>query len=1084
MNEPDSQQPSDNKYDTRPDILGLRATEAGSKGKDNSGVLAPDDQLNPDSSEGIEQRTTGVGAFKFNPSDLSPKARLLKLVIDNKRKGLVGGGVVATIVSILTLLFLMLIPLKIEHMVENLQSKFFATSESAISTTTENMFNNYIAKKVLPGIKSCGTTTSKDCKFAISGSNPVDNLYKTWHDNKLETKLATKYNIEFKYDRSSGHYYVKAPGTVGRGDNLGSNPDTKTISQEFNRTDRAGMRAAYRNGLSTETSYKKLFYRYKVGRLLEQKYGVKRCIVFCGTRDALADKKTEYKKAAQLFLAERVIQPRNESMYIAIACMLNPDCLPEKTAATTPTPGTDDTLHGAPENSQTDTATRLTLEQLGSQFGVEDTDKLLKIYGEMTDRGFQKYLYDKVFQLVFKETTSKELSDRIPYVGWVNMAAQLINTANTSSSKLKKLTYITNTAAAVSLYMTYRTYADEIHTGNVNAEEVGSWVTSLSAGDHGEATDPIVGGTASAEQAPLYASIMDTSANNTTTSSILSALLPATTYAAAASPTNLSGNYICNNGKPVPAGQLVCNEEIFGQGNKYANMVHDFLNLPGINIVTELAKIWGATIGQVFRWGSEGLSIVLSKPLQGLDYACDNIPGAQFVLVPGYCQSRDSIKAAVPYIMDGLTKWLLPNPFSSNMSGARKFNMMAGGADVAGHDSCEYQLGCRQITPSEYASIVNSQEQQAKQSFKKQSLASRLFDTNSPYSLASTVAMAIPLDTLGSAQNSFSSLLSNPIALVFNSFGSLFSVRASASSYPLKDPFGITQVGFPTNEIPPDPAAYWDANHCGDTSSTGPIALWQQQAASSNGSSDNIDPVNGMPIHSKVEPCLLIESAVGAAGGKFDTSLLSQSDVSGTSPLAATTTPTTTNQIIGNIGESSDSVPCAANTKDLGTVISQYAGSVKVGYAPLAIRLCQLSSITGFGNDTQGNQISGGAVVNSRVAGAWQALGEKAKASNLSLSSNSSFRLRDSCGGAGDGSLCAQPNQSMHQLGVAIDFATITVTGTSTTSCSGRGIQPGNAAWEWLNNNAASFGFKQYSFEAWHWDALTAANRCGGNGTM
>ena len=203
-----------------------------------------------------------------------------------------------------------------------------------------------------------------------------------------------------------------------------------------------------------------------------------------------------------------------------------------------------------------------------------------------------------------------------------------------------------------------------------------------------------------------------------------------------------------------------------------------------------------------------------------------------------------------------------------------------------------------------------------------------------------------------------------------------------------------------------------------------------------------------------------------------------------TSAASAPTTAPATGTIVGNIGESSTDVPCAANTKDLGTVLSKYSGTLKQGSGPLTIRLCQLSSIGGVGDNTQGGSVSGGAVLNSRVAGAWQALGEKAKAGKVALSASSSFRLNDSCGGTGNGSACAKPGQSLHQLGVAIDFATITVKGTSTTSCSGRGTQPGNAAWDWLNNNAAQFGFKQYSFEAWHWDSLNTVNRCGGDGTI
>lgn len=190
--------------------------------------------------------------------------------------------------------------------------------------------------------------------------------------------------------------------------------------------------------------------------------------------------------------------------------------------------------------------------------------------------------------------------------------------------------------------------------------------------------------------------------------------------------------------------------------------------------------------------------------------------------------------------------------------------------------------------------------------------------------------------------------------------------------------------------------------------------------------------------------------------------------------------------IVGDIGENSDSVPCAAGTSDLGVVETKYTGDLKKSAGPLVIRLCRLSGIGGEGNDASGNETPGGATVNSRVSGAWQALGEKAKAEGIQLNSSSSFRLADSCGGTGDGGLCAKPGQSLHQTGTAIDFLATGGGGKmggsasgSKTSCSGRARAPGDPGWVWLEKNAESFGFKQYSYEPWHWDPAPMANRCG-----
>lgn len=204
---------------------------------------------------------------------------------------------------------------------------------------------------------------------------------------------------------------------------------------------------------------------------------------------------------------------------------------------------------------------------------------------------------------------------------------------------------------------------------------------------------------------------------------------------------------------------------------------------------------------------------------------------------------------------------------------------------------------------------------------------------------------------------------------------------------------------------------------------------------------------------------------------------------SATGPTPPPTTGPTSTQVVGDIGNSSDSVPCAPNTNELGIVTSQYSGAAKKEPGLLKIMLCQVSSITGTGDDASGNRISGGVVVNSRVSGAFQALGEKAKRENVNLDGDSSFRLRDSCGGSGDGRLCATPNGSMHQLGVAIDFSGPTARNTEARTCATRVRNPGNQTWDWLNKNAAAFGFKQYTVEAWHWDALQASNRCGGDGS-
>ena len=217
----------------------------------------------------------------------------------------------------------------------------------------------------------------------------------------------------------------------------------------------------------------------------------------------------------------------------------------------------------------------------------------------------------------------------------------------------------------------------------------------------------------------------------------------------------------------------------------------------------------------------------------------------------------------------------------------------------------------------------------------------------------------------------------------------------------------------------------------------------------------------------------IVDLMVQLSSNEKDDSIYANSS-SSDAPVGANT-----GGIVGDIGLNSDSVPCPANTTDVGVVEGIYSGSAKKEPGPLKVRLCRVSSIPGRAQDAQGNQNLDGAVFNSRVAGAFQALGEKAKADGVPIVSSSSFRAVQPCS-AGPG--CASQGSSFHQLGVAIDIGVIyDSVGGNYKSASGCGDrQTSNTAeWRWMRENAESFGIKQLNIEAWHWEATGRSNTCG-----
>lgn len=189
-------------------------------------------------------------------------------------------------------------------------------------------------------------------------------------------------------------------------------------------------------------------------------------------------------------------------------------------------------------------------------------------------------------------------------------------------------------------------------------------------------------------------------------------------------------------------------------------------------------------------------------------------------------------------------------------------------------------------------------------------------------------------------------------------------------------------------------------------------------------------------------------------------------------------------QVIGDPNSPSDNIDCPEGTKDLGTETPAYSGGSEI-----PTRLCEIvewknTGASGAPNYVPGSE--GGVISNSRVAGAWLALYNKAQSEGVELPVNSAFRTM-----AHQQRLCnnnarcrsgiydevARPGTSNHQTGHAVDFSNVGGKKLGAT-CDNRNMQTGSPVWVWLENNARDFGFKVYSVEPWHWDAGSGGKMC------
>ena len=796
------------------------------------------------------------------------------------KKSLIGTGIAGGLITAIIVTFLSLLPLKIVSIIENLQNHFYATSENAVQKESENMLSSYLKINA----KACGSSViTKGCSPSYIGSSPVANLFKVWHQNKLENTMSEKYGIEVKYNSSgSGQYYLKAPGLSG---------DTAVdgTGDVFTAVNRGEVRAAVDDALSQETRWKQVLYRFKIGRLLEEKYGIKRCLttIGCHVSDSITDTLQKPKRAAEVFLAERVLYPRSQILGQVLLCLAKPgDCDPNSAKSVPCTTDTDCEINGAAE-TVSDTEMRTTLDKLVAKFVGDDAYQIFQDISE-DNNGLTGYLLKQVASYAAEQTGGDEaaqaaaagaVDDALPVVGWVNLASNIIGHLQTLGPTIKKLQYVTNAASMVSLYMMYRTYADQVKSGHVDPTEVGSFNDALGPGAHSDTVnaagqDPNeVGGTASAESSPIYDTLIN-NGDSTTTASIFQNLLPGTAYAASSDATS-SNDYKCASGS-VPATGSVCPEENLAGGNAILNSVSSEFTTGALSSVGTLADIFNNTIGK-------GLGIVGD--------IISNIPGLS------------SITGTISGLIGNLAKpliskiinFLIPNPFGSDMSGARTFDLLAGGADVSGNDYAHHGLGGQQLTPAQTATIMNEQEQQAQTEFKQEPLYARLFDKTNQYSLVSRVATALPSSGSLALTNGFSSLLDNPFGRLMDSFASIFTSPHVFAIAAAPDPFGVSQYGYPDSAIPSDPDSFWNQN-CQDGSYT---QNWN------NASTTDINANTGNPENTGTDPCLLIQAAVGSDGGFYSNSLLTPDDLAdsnGTGTIVNSTGPS--NKSVYIIGDS------------------------------------------------------------------------------------------------------------------------------------------------------------------------------------
>ncbi|HSX30391.1 MAG TPA: hypothetical protein VLE99_00535 [Candidatus Saccharimonadales bacterium] len=756
--------------------------------------------------------------------------------------------------SLLTgaILFLIMLPLKITTMVDNLESHFSAAADQAVSTQVGNMFSNWVTKDILPNIGkgTCHTTADATCVSVASGTSPIAKMYNAWKQSKLEQKLATDHG--FILGMSGKQRYIAFPDdhkfTLSDKEVDDLKTGRKSIfdlgQNDLHPVSRNQLRQAVMSPLDNETFFRRIILRFKLGTVLK-KYGVDRCFVACKIRDNLADRldKALLPWIGRAVLFQRAVLPAANTYGLIMECIMSDPVFCQKSLSASE-PGDDQALNPLQRQIRQNIADFKALHEGDDIAKLIDTIKTASQTG-----GIKKAVTKAIVSKIASKFVSQELADKlgekaIPVLGWVLLISAIVGGASSIGFYVHTVSYAADAQGAVNTFETYKSAVSEAQSGNGNLAALGSLTDTLSTNLSGSTDDQ-----ADATSTPLYNALF----NNSQTGTGVTALFGGNAYADTAS----RGTYKCDDGNPVPTGDVVCPEEKFDRGNQVTDSISSITNdIPGLagsaKVVNSLSSTVHGAIGDI------------TGPV--FDSACKTIGlalGCPFVM--------DEVGKATADVSNWAEDQFVVTPFTKNMSGGRSFDMAAAGADVVAQNECKEALGCKKASKASMNAIYSQQAAEAQQEFESKPMFARMFDTTTPYSLISRLALAMPTNLLDGTNNLASFFMGNPLGRLAGLFSSIFSRSTTFAAVPVAgDPFGITQYYMP--DIPNDADAYWNAN-CADPSNPDQIrqsvidARIADEGANANDETGEYDATN-------TSPCFLIQTATEGAGGKYDSSLI------------------------------------------------------------------------------------------------------------------------------------------------------------------------------------------------------------------
>lgn len=938
--------------------------------------------------------------------------RSIKGMATKRAKMAIAAVAVSVILSVGA--FFALLPVKLVHVAENLQDRFLSMGQSAVEERSERLMGRYLRKHVLPNVKNgtCKSTVDRNCVSRnIEGNNPASKLFNAWRESNFETKLASEYGVEFYKDGGGVSLRTKAiPDGVNIDDFIDGNSDN--LFESKNLRGRTNVRNSYIDAIQDKSRLKQSWNRFKVGTLLEKKYGLKRCVFACDSRDNFADWKDNKKRAFKMALIYRVVEPNTQAYSAIIECLMNSSCAERGSDGKTGVPIDETTL--AEDN--VDNITR----KLTQKFGRESADEIIGVADAILKKGVMAHIIETVISKVFGKaagtTTTTVAGKAVPIVGWIDLAVTLFDLARNGKKVIAAARFAMIASTAVPTFYLLLSHANEIKSGRVEPEIIESAMASLNPPETDEQ---------GAEISPLFNEIMGGEAPAVS-------FFNQRVYAADGSSTSTPQNEImkCNDSREISPSRLVCEEESLGISNSFLDKLDDFMG--NFGIVDIFVSVWNSVVRPVYNAVENIIGWVVSQ-------AVSQLPGINGLIARG------------GDLIIGILKILFNLPEVDKMSGAQFINSVGAGAAVTGVQSASYGIGASSLSKAQVVAIADKQYEQKQYAFRQKSLFSRLASRSEGKSLISQVALVMPGNTRG-LQKSAVNLALNPVRSYGLTLASATSTNAVANgsvygtqTYNAFTAYDMRPTGVPLGDsvLDADPE---------DESLFGEEACKAEEERWLNEDNFEIDENTQYAYPKTINRCRLEKTATCAVGAVFATKLTDlceegeQSGASGGGGSSNETPPPTGEPI--DKSKDTSKMACAPGASN--------ERVVPVGDGSVSIKLCDYGGVIGV-NASWSNNMSQMVAAASKDGVVFAGGGFRTAERQIAL-------RRQNCGSSpyaiyqmSSGSCrppTARPGTSNHELGLAIDFS---------------GCQTSTACYKWLKANAGKFGVYNFAKEYWHW---------------